>query len=1000
MSVRLPTGGWQIDRSQPVNITFNGRRLRAFRGDTVASALLANNQTLVGRSFKYHRPRGIIASGPEEPNGLVTVKTRYGSMPNQRATAVEVAEGMEVYSQNHWPSLDYDIGELADKVSPLLPAGFYYKTFIRPRQAWKHLYEPVIRRAAGLGIASMDRDPASHEHYHAHVDVLIVGAGVAGITAAMALAPTGLRILMLEQSGIAGGRLTSDQSSIRGMPAADWLQDQLDQLSEYRNVAFRTRTTVTGMYDHGYVLADERLVGAGGAVDHRIWRIRARGIMLASGAIERPLCFSGNDRPGVMLASAVRDYVSRFGVSPGDRTVVVTNNDDAYRTALVLAEAGLSVPSILDIRTDSDGDLPDLARSKGINVRFNQAVTRVVGYKSVRGVVVCTQVGEGTGSDVIDCECIAMSGGWSPAVHLWSHCAGKLYWDDAGVQYRPDHDRPPVSDEGKQIMYPAGSANGDHELRQIVEGSWQAGSTLAGHLGVDVVGRCANDHETCVEAPLQPAWLVPEGMSEKDRTRSWVDFQNDVKVSDVELAAREGYESPEHAKRYTTLGMATDQGKTSNVVGLAILSRALGRPMGKAVTTTFRPPYVPVPFGAIAGQSRGDIFMPVRKTPMDGWHDDNGAIWEPVAAWRRPYCYLGESENIEDAVNRESRRVRSTAGLLDATTLGKILVAGPDAGLFLDRMYTNMISTLPVGKCRYGLMCNEDGFLIDDGVVARIDDETFLCHTTTGGADHIHGWMEEWLQTEWWDLRVYAANMTEQYAQVGIAGPDARNVLEKVADIDLGNAAFPFMTWQDAEVAGMQARVFRISFSGELSYEIAVNGTGGMKLWNALLEAGSEYDIEPYGTEALHVLRAEKGYIIIGDETDGTVTPHDVNLGWAVSRKKDDFIGMRGLLRSNLDRKDRWQLVGLDNSEIRKPLPIGAHAVSEESSEYGHPRMIGRVTSSYYSPIMDRAIALALVESGNERMGETLEFVDGDRKLAAKVVSPVFYDPEGEQLRA
>jgi len=999
MSIRLSSGGRRIDRSQPLEFRFNGRRLSGLAGDTLASALLANDQRVVGRSFKYHRPRGIMASGPEEPNGLVTITTGGTRRPNQRVTQCELVAGMEVRSQNHWPSLEYDIGELADLAAPLLPAGFYYKTFTWPRQAWKHLYEPFIRQAAGLGESSLGRDPARYEHYHAHVDVVIVGAGLAGLTAARALAPTGLRILMLEQDTRVGGRLVRDRAVIGERPSPDWLADQLNHLSSFPNLSIRTRTMASGHYDHGLVLADESLPGHKEAVNHRLWRIRTDRIILAAGAIERPLCFSGNDRPGVMLASAVRDYVTDYGVSPGDSTVIVTNNDDAYITALTLLDAGLNVPAILDTRPGSEGELPLMVQQRGIKIRYNQAITNVLGRMAVKGVTVCTQAGEGVESGTIACTCLAMSGGWSPSLHLWSHCGGRTHWDDVGLQFRPNPDTPPITDSGAQAVFPVGSATGIHDTETIITHAWESAYSIAKERDASVEGS-AEAISSVIESPPQPAWLLPHGMSEAGKAKAWVDFQNDVKVADIELAVREGYQSSEHAKRYTTLGMATDQGKTSNINGLAILSRARNQPMGEAATTTFRPPYAPLPLGSIAGQARGELFMPTRKTPLDHWHEAHGAVWEPVAAWRKPYCYIQLGETEQQAIQREVTRVRSTVGLFDASTLGKLLVAGPDAGQFLDRIYTNRISTIPVGQCRYGLMCNEDGFLIDDGVIARLGEERFLCHTTSGGADHIHGWLEEWLQTEWWDLRVYVANLSEESAQIVIAGPDARTLLQELTELDLARESFPFMAWCEGEVAGCPARVYRISFSGELSYEIAVPGQMGMTLWNALLAAGEDYAIEPYGTEAMHVLRAEKGYIIIGDETDGTVTPNDVGLGWAVGRSKGDFIGKRGMMRPTLTREDRWQLVGLECLDSRTPLPEGAHAVAETNGVYGHRPILGRVTSSYFSPTLNRPIALALLAAGRSRTDEIIEWSGNNQSCRARVTSPVFYDPDGERLRA
>ena len=999
MSTRLATGGRVIDRASVLDFTFNGRRMNGFAGDTLASALLANGQRLVGRSFKYHRPRGIVASGVEEPNGLVALGVKEFLEPNQKVTSIDLFEGLEAASQNHWPSLEFDLGAVSDLASQLVPAGFYYKTFIWPRGAWEHLFEPLIRRAAGLGPAPKERDPDDYEHFYVHVDILVVGGGLSGLAAARLAAATGIRVLVLEQSQCWGGRSPVDMVQIDDLQSEEWVRETVDDLTASENVRLRLRTTAIGVYDHGYVLALERVADCGltNGPRHRLWRIRARKIIIATGAIERPVCFNGNDVPGVMLCSAVRDYVVNYGVSPGDRTVILTNNDDAYRTATVLIEAGLSVPAILDVRQHSGGELANAARDLGIRVECGLGIASVVGRKSVAGVKVCSQAGEGAVIDEIECDAVAMSGGWSPTVHLWSHCGGGVHWDEKMAMMRPRGDHPPIDAQGGQIVYPAGSADGELNAENAAANAEMAALAAISDLGLKLPQFMPVRAEASAEQAPQATWLVPQGLSKANRTRAWVDFQNDVKVSDIEIAVREGYESVEHTKRYTTLGMATDQGKLSNVNGIALLSKNLGMPMGDVGITTFRPPYTPVALGAIAGDARGQLFLPIRKTPIDEWHASNCAYWEPVAGWRRPYCYQRAGESVQDAVNREALRVRTSVGVLDASTLGKLLVKGPDAGRFLDMIYTNLMSTLKPGSCRYGLMCNENGFLMDDGVVARIDDETFLCHTTTRGADHVHAWMEEWLQCEWWNWKVYTANLTEQYVQIGIAGPNARNVLENLGGMDVSKDALPFMKWKAGKIGGFEVNLYRISFSGELSFEIAVPSHLGIELWNAVLEAGRNYSMEPYGTEALHVLRAEQGFIMIGDETDGTVTPQDLGLNWAVSRKKKDFLGKRAQERDFLTNPNRWKLVGLETVDPSIVLPCGAHAIGEEKNEHGHTQMIGRVTSSYYSPNLKRSIAMGVVESGPERMGKMLQFSVGRELARVKVVAPVFHDGQGAQ---
>ncbi|MGH1412222.1 MAG: sarcosine oxidase subunit alpha family protein [Pelagimonas sp.] len=1003
MSTRLAKSGRLIDRSSRVDFTFDGKRLSGYKGDTLASALLANDQMLVGRSFKYHRPRGIVASGGEEPNALVNLGQGTRHEPNARATTTELFDGLTATPQNVWPSLEYDIGAVNKYASRLLTAGFYYKMFMYPRAFWKHVYEPFIRQSAGLGKApdAETSDPDTYEHFYAFVDVLIIGGGVAGLQAAKTSGEAGAKVLLIEQTPDWGGRTVVDGGEIDGMPAETWVKKTLQTLEDMPNVSLRTRMMGAGVYDHGYVLGYERLTDHTPLAQgprHRLWRIRAAQTITATGAIERPLSFAGNDIPGVMLASAVRDYAVNYGVSVGDRTVVVTNNDDAYRTAITLKNAGLDVPMIVDAREMGGGALMAQAKAVGIRVETGCGIAKVHGGKRVTSVDICKQAGEGAMLWNIACDAVAMSGGWSPVVHLWSHCGGKLTWDDAGAFFRPYPSRPPLGDTGQAMVHVAGCANGEMSLKNTLQDAAKAGEIAAITAGATGRTSPASTAETEAETPLEPVWLMPQGAHYGLRMKSWLDFQNDVKVSDVQLAAHEGYESVEHTKRYTTLGMATDQGKLSNINGLATLSNALGSEIPKVGTTTFRPPYTPISMGAIAGEARGEVFQPIRKTPMHDWHESNGAHWEPVGHWRRPYAFVKAGETVKQAVHREVTATRTSLGLLDASTLGKIIVKGPDAGRFMDMMYTNMMSNLKVGKCRYGLMCSENGFLSDDGVVARLDEQTWLCHTTTGGADRIHAHMEEWLQTEWWDWKVYTANITEQLAQVAIVGPNARKLLEKLGGMDVSRENLPFMEWRDGVLAGFPARAYRISFSGELSYEIAVPANLGRAFWDKLIEAGAEFDATPYGTECLHIMRAEKGFIMIGDETDGTVIPQDLGLNWAISKKKEDFLGKRAQLRSHMTDPNRWKLVGLETTD-GSTLPDGAYAVADGVNENGQRNTQGRVTSTYHSPTLNKGIAMGLVLHGPDRMGEVIEFAeaDGETMIAAKIVSPIFYDPDGEK---
>jgi len=981
---RLDTGGALIDRDIPVTFKFDGKEFRGVKGDTLASALLANGVKLVNRSYKYHRPRGVVTSGPEEPNALVNLGTGNRHEPNIRMTQIELFDGLEATSQNRYPSLRNDVGVLNAAASKLYPAGFYYKTFIHPRAAWKHVFEPMIRRIAGLGRAPTEADPDTYEHQYAFCDTLVAGGGPAGLLAARRAGEAGGRVMLVEQTERLGGRLlVDDDAEIDGKPARDWIAEQVAALEAMENVTIRLRTCCSAVFDHGYTLLYERradhTIPTGPR--HRLWRVRTKQVIGATGMIERPIPFYGNDMPGVMLASAVRDYVRLWGVAPGARTVLYTTNDDGYRTALALHEAGATVAAILDSRADPVGMLVEQARNAGIRIEPNTGIGKVEGTRDGVTAVHTVLLNEGDDTELlekIECDCVAMAGGWSPVVHLYSHSGGKVLWDTARAMYRPDPANPPRDRFGDPYARMVGGATGALTTHDVL---------------TDAAGEGAAPSVHCVaEQPAGPVWFTPSHGKAALGGKHFLDYQNDVTVADIRLAAREGFESVEHAKRYTTLGMATDQGKLSNINGHAILADTLGKAMADIGTTTFRPPYTPISMGSIAGQEKGALFKPFRRTALHAWHAAQGAEFEPVGDWRRPYRYRQGSEKREPSITREIGRVREAVGLLDASTLGKIIVRGPDAGKFLDLMYTNMMSSLKPGRCRYGLMCNDNGFLMDDGVVARLDERTFLCHTTSGGSDRVHAWMEEWLQTEWFDLRVYTANVTEQWSQFAVAGPKARDLLAALdGDIDLSAEALPFMGFAEGTLGGCPVRLFRISFSGELSFEVATPTAYAVALWEKLTAQATALGGGAYGTEALHVLRAEKGFIVVGDETDGTVTPHDVGMSWAVSKKKDDFIGKRAMQRSDLTREGRKQLVGLLTEDPGFVLPDGAHALSADGG-----RAIGHVTSTYHSPTLKRSIAMALIEGGMGRMGETLEIgIDRKTTVRAVIASPVFYDKEG-----
>jgi sarcosine oxidase subunit alpha len=944
-----------------------------------------------------------VAAGVEEPNALVGLGRGPRFEPNARATTTELFEGLEAESQNHWPSLEFDVGAVNAAVAtlaPVFPAGFYYKTFIHPRRAWKHVFEPVIRRAAGLGKAPREADADVYEQFHLYVDVLVAGAGVAGLAAARAAAEAGARVLIAEQSHLIGGRALGETDvAIDGRAAADWATGEAAALAALPNVTLLTRTQVAGLYDHGFALLEEKLGdhAPGAPIRRRLWKVRAKRVVAAAGAFERPIAFACNDVPGVMLSTAVRDYLAVWGVAPGARLAVFTTNDDGYRTALAAHGAGL-VATVIDAREAAAGALPDAARAAGVEVRAGTTLARALGGKRVEAVELATRRASGRAGgavETLEVDAVAMAGGWTPAVHLFSHVGGKLRWDEARAMFVPDPARGPVGADGAVNVTCAGAAAGEMTTAEALAGGHAAGVRAAADCGFAAGAAPSWRVEEPGQGPGAPLWFAPGRGTYAHGTKHFIDFQNDVTAADVELAAREGYQSVEHAKRYTTLGMATDQGKLSNVNGLALLADALAAPIPQVGTTTFRPPWQPLSLGAIAGRAQGPLFKPVRKTPIHAWHEVNGAVWEPVGDWRRPYCFPRKGESKGDAVLREIGAVRSAAGLLDASTLGKLLVKGPDAAEFLDRVYTGALSSLKPGRCRYALMCNENGFLFDDGVVARLSDDAFLCHTTSGGAARAHAWLEEWLQTEWTDLRVYVADLTEQSAQIALAGPKARAILQALpSDIDFAAEAFAFFDWREGRIAGAPVRVYRISFTGELSYEIATPAGHGLALWEALLAAGAPHGLTPHGTEALHVLRAEKGFIAIGDETDGTVTPQDLGLDWAVSKKKPDFIGKRAQARSFLANPDRPQLVGLLTEAPKLVLPDGAQIV-ETLNPKPPTTAIGRVTSTYWSPTLGRSIALALLVRGRSRIGETVQVATGAETVAAQVVDPVFYDKEG-----
>jgi sarcosine oxidase subunit alpha len=1002
---RLQSGG-RVDRGKPLSFTFNGQRLQGYAGDTVASALLANGISLIGRSFKLHRPRGIMGSGAEDPNSLVQVGSGAATIPNLRATQTELYEGMEVNSVNCWPSVKFDVSSINQLFAPLLPAGFYYKTFMWPQAFWHKLYEPQIRKSAGFGRAPQAPDPDRYDKLNRHCDVLIVGAGPTGLAAALEAGRRGARVILCDEQNELGGSLLASREFLDGKPAMDWVRAAVEELEGLEEVTLLPRTTAFGHYHHGFVSMLERVTDHLGPTSpdrrprQRQWRVRARQVVLATGALERPLVFCHNDRPGVMTASAVSAYVNRWGVTPGRRAVVFTNNDSAYQTALDLADSGVAVAAVVDVRPEPDSVLADRVRKEEIPILAGYAVVDTEGGHHVRGakVMQLNTRGDGVYGEVrhLDCDLLCSSGGWNPVIHLHSHPGGTMRYEESIAAFVPD--------QAVGNTLNAGACNGNFALGGCITEGLSAGALAAAGAGFgseDIDGDAPATGKRD-EYPIRPMWRVPARKALTRSPKQFVDVQNDQTAQDIYLAVREGYRSIEHVKRYTAMGFGTDQGKLGNINGAGIAAEALGQDIAKIGTTTFRPAYTPVTMGALAGRDIGpERFHAVRKTPMHAWHVAHGALFENVGDWKRPWYYPKPGESMREALDREVLATRNAVGILDASTLGKIDVRGADAGEFLNRVYTSGWKNLEVGKAKYGIMLGEDGMVMDDGVSARIAEDRYHMTTTTGGAARVLAHLEEFLQTEWPDLDVYLTSTTDQWAAISLAGPYSRKVMEKVCgDIDLSGDAFPFMTWRDGTVAGVPARVFRVSFSGELGFEVNVQANYGQCVWDAIWEAGQEYGITPYGTETMHILRAEKGFIIAGQDTDGSVNPMDLGMHGMLSKKKD-FIGKRSLSRSDAVREDREQFVGLVTVDDPKEIvPEGAQLVNDANANEA-PKPVpleGYVTSSYYSATLGHSIALAMVRRGRERHDEVVYAPQADgRVIKCRITSPVFYDPKGER---
>jgi len=975
--------GGQVNRNDELNFSFNGSSYQGYQGDTLASALLANGQRLIGRSFKYHRPRGVFSAGSEEPNALVELGEGSRREPNTRATVAELFEGLSARSQNHRGPLKWDLMAANDLLAPFLSAGFYYKTFMWPKAFWEKLYEPVIRSSAGLGSLSGIEDPDLYDKGFLHCDLLVIGAGPAGLWSALKAGRSGARVIIADEDFLPGGRLNAETHSVNDSSGADWAVQCVNELRSIPNVRFMTRTTVYGAYDHGVYGALERKtdhLGASSSNDKPrqvLWRVYTKRALLTSGATERSIAFGKNDRPGIMLAGAVRTYANRFAVTPGKTVAVFTNNNDGWRTAHDLSAKGVNISAVVDTRS-----IPAPMHLPGVAVVMGGEVATTTGRGGINRITLST-------GQTIPADCLAVSGGWNPNVHLTCHQRGRPTWNDEISAFVPGDDLP----VGMRV---AGAAAGHLSLSGALSSADQIVGEVLSDLGFSSdASPLPTTSDDTVE--IQPFWHVQKSVG-----RCWVDLQNDVTTKDIDQSRREGFHAVEHLKRYTTLGMATDQGKTSNVLGLAIMAELAEQSIQQTGTTIFRPPYTPVAISAFAGRSRGKDFRPTRKTPSHHWAEEQGAVFVEVGAWLRAQWFPQPGEtHWRESVDREVLQTRGSVGVCDVTTLGKIDIQGSDAGEFLDRVYANTFGTLAVGKVRYGLMLREDGVVMDDGTTARLGEHHYVMTTTTANAVSVFRHLEFCKQCLWPDMDVHLISATEQWAQYAVAGPNSRKLLENIvdADVDISNDAFPFMGCANITVCGgTAARLFRISFSGELAYEIAVPARFGDSMIRALMEAGKPYNVVPYGTEALGVMRVEKGHAA-GNELVGTTTALNLGLGRMVSKKKDS-IGNVLSEREGMNTDDAIRLVGFKPVNPEESLSAGAHFVTQ-GAEATTENDQGWMSSVVFSPSLNHSIGIGFLERGHERLGETLSAVNPvqNERIDVEVVSAHFIDPEGERLR-
>ncbi len=993
---RLENGGL-INRNKKISFRFNGKKYFGYEGDTLASALIANGVHLVGRSFKYHRPRGFFGAGVDEPYAIVQMNRNGEVDPNVRATEQELFEGLEAKSVNCWPNVDFDIGAINNFLNKFIPAGFYYKTFMWPKSFWYKIYEPIIRKAAGFGAASIKHDKERYEHKYEYCDILITGSGPSGLGSAYAAAKNGAKVILAEDKPRFGGSLLTSEVTIGNQSGQEWASKIISELKSMPNVTVKNRSQVFGYYDHNMIVMSERIS------DHlpktekhspkqRLWYIRAKEVIISSGSIERPLVFGNNDTPGIMLSSAAKEYLKIYGVLVGKKPLVFTNNDSGYETAIEFKKNGID-PIVLDTRKKPNSEIIKEAKDLGINIKFSYVVVAAKGYKKVRSADIAKISDDKkdlSNIENIQCDCICVSGFWTPTIHLASQSGNKTKFNEEIDAFVPS--------QSKQNETTLGSANGVFTLDQTLKTSFEKGNDLSKKI-------TNKENKILVPAVIEKKssshdkfWCVPLP-KDKDYKR-FLDFQNDVAVSDIQLALREGYRSIEHVKRYTTLGMATDQGKTSNLNGLQLVSDVENKVVPQVGHTTFRPPYTPVSIGAIVGREVGKHSKPTRKSPMHYWHEKNNAVFVDAGVWLRPRYYKQGNENLFEASKREAKNVRQNVGVCDVTTLGKIDIKGPDSAEFLNRVYTNAWLKLPVGKARYGVMLREDGIVMDDGTTTRISENHYHMTTTTAQAANVLSHLEYYLQLVWPDLNVNVVSSTEQWAGAAIAGPKSRDLLQKLfPDLDVSNEGLPFMGYAEGNLFGVNAKIYRISFSGELAYEVNVQSDNGNYMWEKIIEIGKEFNIQPYGTEALSTLRIEMGHVA-GSELDGRTIPYDNSLEGLISKKKD-FIGKRSLSKTAYVALDRQKVVGVVPLDKKTSIPEGSYIVKDAKAKLPNPKL-GHVSASCWSVEYDNPFSLAIIKNGKNMIGKKLFAMSPlkNKIIPVEIVSSHYVDPKGERVRS